>query len=70
MRKVVFLLAFIGLASSLWGADPIIGTWKLNLGKSRIPQTAKAPKEMTDIYQELGTDQIKLMGAGTLMDGP
>ena len=31
MRKVIFLLIIIlFLASSLWAADPIIGTWKLN----------------------------------------
>jgi len=69
MRKVILLLALAGLTSSLWGADPIIGTWKLNAAKSKIPPSATAPKETTDIYRELGTNQIELSRTGTRMDG-
>jgi hypothetical protein len=29
MRKAMLLLVVLGLAGSLWAADPLIGTWKL-----------------------------------------
>jgi hypothetical protein len=69
MRKVMLLLAVVGLAGSLWGADPIIGSWKLNVAKSKIPPTETAPKELTDVYRELGTDQIELIRTGSQTDG-
>ncbi len=34
MRKALLFFAVLGLAGSLWGADPLIGTWKLNVSKS------------------------------------
>ena len=30
------LLAFVALATALWAADPTLGTWKLNVRKSRF----------------------------------
>jgi hypothetical protein len=49
--------------------DPIIGTWKLNIAKSKIPQSDTAPKETTDIYRDLDTNQIEFSRTGTRMDG-
>jgi len=69
MRKAMLLLAIVGFTNSLWGADPIIGTWKLNVAKSKIPQTETAPKETTDVYRELETGQIELSRTSTLMNG-
>ena len=69
MRKIALLLAVIGLASPVWGADPIIGTWKLNVSKSKFPQREMAPKEVTDVYREAGTDQIEFIRKGTQSDG-
>jgi hypothetical protein len=51
--------------------DPIIGTWKLNVAKSKFsPVLLKAlnetvPEEKTEIYQESG-DQIVLTAAATM----
>jgi hypothetical protein len=51
MRKVIFLLiTILSFPTILWAADPIIGTWKLNVEKSTVPH-----KEYTDIYK---TDTI------------
>ena len=36
MGRALLLLAVVGLAGSLLAADPIIGTWKLNISKSKF----------------------------------
>ena len=69
MRKLWLAIAFAGIAGSLFAADPIIGTWKLNAAKSEIPPSASAPKEITDIYRELGKDLIELERRGIQTDG-
>jgi hypothetical protein len=53
----------------LRNADPIIGTWKLNVSKSRtLPDlpidVGQRAKEATEIYQEVD-DQIELTLTGT-----
>ena len=54
--------------------DPIIGTWKLNVAKSKFsPVLLKAlkeiiPKEKTEVYEEFG-DQIVLTATATMADG-
>lgn len=72
MRKAFLLLAVLGLTSSLWAADPIIGTWKFNLEKSKIPEgrgiLSSPPKEMTDIYREIGSGLIELRSKRVFMD--
>ncbi len=35
MRKTMLLLAVLGLVSLAWAADPHIGTWKMNMAKSK-----------------------------------
>jgi len=35
MRKAMLLLAVLGLAGSLWAANPFVGTWKMNPAKSK-----------------------------------
>lgn len=69
MRKTLLLLAILGLASSLWAADPIIGTWKLNIAKSKIPLSQTAPKEITDVYKETADNQMELTRTGIQTDG-
>ena len=69
MRKALLLLAVLGLTSSLWAADPIIGTWKLNLEKSKLPSNDTPPKEMTETYRELSDDQIELTWKNIGRDG-
>ena len=73
MRKALLLLAVLGFTSSLWAADPIIGTWKLNVEKSRLlPNRQKSSKESIEIYQEIEGDQIKLTrsSSGTVVKWP
>jgi hypothetical protein len=64
---IVLLLALGSVATA---ADPIIGTWKLNLNKSKIAIPDSAPKETigyylamkewTEIYREIAGDQMEL----------
>ncbi len=70
MRKALVLLAFLSLAGSLWAADPIIGTWKLNIEKSKFPPDyPNIPKEQTETYRELSGDQIELTYQNVDQDG-
>jgi hypothetical protein len=69
MRKVILFLAVIGLTSPVWAADPIIGTWKLNLAESKFPATEVMPKERTEVYRELDVDLIEFEATGTEANG-
>lgn len=54
MRKVIFFLIIIlFLPTTSWAADPIIGTWKLNISKSKYPLNREPPKELTETYREI-----------------
>jgi hypothetical protein len=68
MRKVMFLLAAAGLASSLWAADPMIGTWKLNISKSKLPPIQANTQENSFVIRELG-DDFELVAKGAQKDG-
>ena len=46
MRKAMLLLAVFGLVGSLWAADPFVGTWKLNVAKSKYNPPSSAFKSM------------------------
>jgi len=46
-RRALYSLAFLLLIGSLSGADPNVGTWKLNLAKSKYPPPQ--PKEETAV---------------------
>jgi hypothetical protein len=70
MRKAILLLAMCGLADSLLAADPIVGTWKLNLAKSKFaPNQPDIPKSGTEAYREVEGDQIELTVTRTEADG-
>ena len=55
--------------------DPRLGTWKLNVAKSKFSPVLVAfmkqapPKEETIVYRELGTDEFEMTVAGTQTDG-
>ncbi len=68
MRKVMrFLIAF-GLTASLWAADPSVGTWKLNIAKSKLAPSTEAPvKEQTAVIREVG-DQWEIVFSGKRTD--
>ena len=69
MRKTMLLLVVLGLAGSLWAADPSVGIWKLNLAKSKYPPAEQAPREQTLVKRELGADQFELSITGVNADG-
>ena len=70
MRKVIFLLIIIlSVPGVLWAADPLIGTWKLNVSKSKYPPNQPAPKEQTETYRELADGQIELTYQSIEKDG-
>jgi len=69
MRKAMLLLAVIGLGGSLLAADPVIGTWKLNIPGSKISPSGTAPKELTEVYKEADGDQIEFTRTGIQTDG-
>jgi len=55
MRKALtlILLGAIFVAGSAFAADPVIGTWTLNVAKSKF-NPGPAPKAMTRTYTESG----------------
>jgi hypothetical protein len=70
MRKAMFFLAVFAFADSLWAADPIIGTWKLNIAKSKSRAGGDlAVKERTDVYREIEGNQIEWTRTETRADG-
>ena len=70
MRKALLLFAVLGLAGSLWAADPIIGTWRLNVEKSERSTSAAVPvKEQIEVYREIDNDLIELTLTRTRTDG-
>jgi len=66
MRRTLLLFALFGLAGSLWAADPIIGTWKLNISESKADASLK---EEIEVYRELNSDQIELTLTTTYTGG-
>jgi hypothetical protein len=68
MRKAMLLQAVFGLAGLLYGANnPFIGTWKLNLAKSKF--SGSAPKEWTDVYREVEGDKLEVTAKIIMADG-
>ena len=51
---VVFSLLSPGLAVSAWGADPLVGTWKVNTEKSKASNGQPGPKEEVVKIEEQG----------------
>jgi hypothetical protein len=68
MKKLWRPLSVFVLASSLLGADPFDGMWKLNLAKSIFAGPDKAPRELTFTVQEQGR-RLEVSVAGTLAEG-
>lgn len=60
----IVVLCFVGLASAF--ASPLMGTWKLNEAKSKIP--AGAPKNTKVVYEAAG-DKVKVTVDGLNSDG-
>ena len=70
MRKTMLLLAVFGFAVSLWAQEPSMGTWKLNIAKSKIPpNTAQNLKETITIFREIDANTVEGVSTDTLKDG-
>lgn len=73
MRKIILLLVVASLPGSLWAADPIIGTWKLNIEKSTlISDRQESSKESMEVYREIENDRIEMVRSpsGTVVKWP
>lgn len=51
MRRIALLVLLLGAPATVRAADPIIGTWQLNLARSRY-DPGPAPKSQTRIYTQ------------------
>jgi hypothetical protein len=47
MRKAMLFVAVFGCVSLVWAADPFVGTWKLNVAKSKFTNTTFKSFTMT-----------------------
>src|ERR1700722_1644238 len=63
MKRLVSTCAliFLGIASALTAGDPFVGTWKLNIAKSKhLPgdESGPWPKEFTTTFEQQGADLV------------
>ena len=68
MRKAMLFLTVFALAASLWAADPFVGTWKLNLAKSRF-NPDPPPQGGVIRIEEQDNGYIKWAADGVNSDG-
>ena len=68
MRRAIVFLVVFGLAGSLFATDPTIGTWKLNIAKSKLPPDMSNIKELTFVIRAAG-DDYELVTKGAQKDG-
>lgn len=61
------LLVVLAFAGAMFTADPFVGTWKLNLAKSKYPD-GMVPKDQTVVVSEEG-EKIHVTVTGTNADG-
>ena len=65
----ILLLTTVSLPSILWAADPIIGTWKLNVEKSSGTEGMDSPaKEIIWVYRETDSGLIEIDQKRVFMD--
>jgi hypothetical protein len=70
MKKIMPFLAVFGLVSTMWAADPTLGTWKLNFAKSKIPASEAANlKETVLVFREMDGNVMEGIQTQTLKDG-
>lgn len=70
MKKIMVVLACLVFAGVLWAEDPMIGTWKVNFSKSKVP-AGLMPKvaEISMTCRELDADTYELIATYGLKDG-
>jgi len=74
MRKAIFLLLVFALSNTLWAADPIIGTWVMNVDKSdsTVPpqfQGLFLPKKAIETYKGIEGELFEFTTNLILADG-
>lgn len=67
-KRLLYPLSIFLFAGSLFAAEPLAGTWKLNLAKSKFGGTNKPPKEETLVLQEQGDNLVQIV-KGIAADG-
>jgi len=74
-RRLIVSIILLTTAVAANGADPIVGTWKLNIAKSNFSPVLQAvtkraaPKEHTEIYREIDGDLIEFTTTEIRADG-
>jgi len=69
MHKIMLFLTVFALAGSLWAADPLTGTWKLNTSKSKYKEgSPNSKKEQVIVVREAG-DLFEVTETGIRHDG-
>jgi hypothetical protein len=66
-RTAKFVLLLLAIAVPLCAADPYVGTWKMDVPKSKYERGAR-PREQTVTITKVGTD-LDHKVAGTAADG-
>jgi len=71
MRKVMLLLVVFGFVGLIWAQDtsPTMGTWKLNIEKSKLPPTAANLKEAIVVFREIDANTVEGRSTQTTKDG-
>lgn len=67
MRKIIYIVALLGLATPLFAADPFLGTWKLDPEKTKYT-TGTPAKDVTLVIEEQG-DSYQVTASGSYQDG-
>lgn len=61
--------AVAGQRKSTIAADPIVGTWKLNLTQSEFPRADLQPKNHVEVYRRTGSGRVELTLTRTMANG-
>lgn len=69
MRKLILMLAVLGLVGSLWAADLHVGTWKMNTAKSKVVFGNQPPLKSDIVKFEELENGIKLTSDFITPDG-
>jgi hypothetical protein len=65
----MLFLSVLSLPNLLFAADPIIGTWKLNVAKSKTLPNEEPVKELTETYREIDRNLIAFTYEAIQTDG-
>jgi hypothetical protein len=67
MRKLMYMVALLVVATPLFAADPFVGTWKLDPAKTKYTSGTPA-KDVTLVIEEQG-DGYQVTATGSYQDG-